>query len=97
MLEVLIAINGRELDRLRIINDATGTEESANYVVHHSEGSFHLTGHNRAHGAWLLAEKAIYQYVEHEELNLQEEQARRARRLHRSVLAAVANGGGEGR
>lgn len=88
-LEVLIAINGRELDRLKIVNDSTGTEESANYIVHHSEGSFRLAGHNRAHGAWRLAKKAIHKYVEWEGLDLQEEHARRVRQTRKDVAEAI--------
>lgn len=63
MLEVLIGVNGREIGRLRIVNDMTGTDDAANYIVHHDGGSFALHGHNRAHGALVLADRAIREYV----------------------------------
>ena len=75
MLEVLIGVNGREIGRLKIVNDATGTNESANYIVHHEGGSFTIRGHNREYGAWVLSERAIHKYLTGEDTATTDENA----------------------
>lgn len=65
MLEVILQVNRREIDRLAIINDGTGTNESANYLIDHNGTRYKYHGHDRRDGAWelirgILKELPIY-------------------------------------
>jgi hypothetical protein len=59
MLEVILKVNRREIDRIIIINDGSGTNESANYLIDHNGVKYNYNGYDRGDGAWELIREIL--------------------------------------
>lgn len=65
MLEVILQVNRCEIDRLRIVNDGTGTDNYANYIVIWQGEKCRIVGHDRNEGAWALLHQVLDEVPTH--------------------------------